>query len=129
MGPTPRSTPLPARAGVFIMSVVSTAPLTRRPTVGRRLTAAATLLLLFLAGPVHVWHHAAGAVDHVRVGDEAGQCVPCSAFQKNSLAPAAAAPVAWSAVCLGVVRLSDSPAPAEVRLSSGCSRAPPCPRA
>jgi hypothetical protein len=99
------------------------------PALGRRLTAAVTLLLLFLAGPVHVWHHTVGAVEHIRVGDDGGQCVPCAAFQKNSLAPAAAAPVAWTSVCLGVVRLADSPTPIEVQPLSGCSRAPPCPQA
>ena len=109
-----------------IMNGVVLIPVPHRPALGRRLTAAATLLLLFLAGPVHVWHHAAGTVEHVRVGDDGGQCVPCSAFQKNSLAPAAAASVAWTSVCLGIVHLADVAPPAEVRLLRSCSRAPPC---
>lgn len=93
----------------------------------RRLMAVASLALLFLFGPLHVWHHSSASNDHSGASAGEAHCVPCSAFQKTLVIAVGAAALAWVGICLGEVQPVANFVATPIDLTLLAGRAPPQP--
>lgn len=93
-----------------------------RSSRGRSFGAVAllSLLLLFLIGPLHVWHH----TDESLLGPD-GKCLPCSTFHKTLCVQTAEASDLWTQPFAGFVELAVDDHVESVELSATASRAPP----
>ena len=94
-----------------------------RALAERRWLFVASLALLFLVGPVHVWHHV-GTHDDSVPGEDA-HCLPCAAFHKTHFVAAAASSLVDVGVCWEIVESGSDTSVVGVELSIAPSRAPP----
>jgi heme/copper-type cytochrome/quinol oxidase subunit 3 len=132
-GPPPVQTPLPSARTLLIMFATMDATLTRvcsiqrlRTSGAQRFFATFALVLLFLSGPVHVWHHTAGKQAAGGRGGEGGQCVPCSTFHNLFFDRTCGLEIGAPLICLGTLAPASAVAPAAVSPILPPSRAPPC---
>lgn len=82
--------------------------------------AVCSLLLLFLIGPLHVWHH----TDESMQGPD-GKCLPCSNFHKTFWIQTADTGSCWVQPFAGFAAQAPDFHPDSVTPRASASRAPP----